>query len=137
MGEIASQQLNDVKNNSDALVDQLDFSISAREVYIDGKFFDRPAELPLIKEIQPLLRKWLESLGMSEPTGKAIVDRLPSYFVYALNQEGGRMRNPTVRSSMRWIRPLPRLETGNGHGPLIPHSSSVESMKEFSMSRSA
>ena len=87
VGEIASQQLNDIKNNSDALVDQLDFSISSREVYIDGKFFDRPAEFPLIKEIQSLLQKWLESLGMSEPAGKAIVDRLPSYFVYALNQE--------------------------------------------------
>jgi hypothetical protein len=32
VGKIASQQLIETKNNSDKLVEQLDFSISAREV---------------------------------------------------------------------------------------------------------
>jgi len=87
VGESASQQLVDAEKDSDALVDQLDLSISTGKVHIDHKFFDRPAELPLIKEIQPLLQKWLEGIGVTEPAAKAIVDRLPSYFVYALNQE--------------------------------------------------
>jgi hypothetical protein len=87
VGENASQQLIDNKKASDVLVDQLDFSISAGEVYIDRKLLDRPAELPLLKEIQSILLKWLEGLDMSNPSAKAIVDRLPSYFVYALNQE--------------------------------------------------
>ena len=87
VGESASQQLIDAEKDSDALVDQLDFSISAGEVHIDHTFFDRPAELPLIEEIQPHLQKWLEDLGVNPPAAKAIVDRLPSYFVYALNQE--------------------------------------------------
>jgi len=87
VGENASQQLIDNKKASDALVDQLDFSMSSGEVYIDHKFLDRPAELPLLKEIQSLLQKWLEGLGVSNPSAKAIADRLPSYFVYSLNQE--------------------------------------------------
>ena len=87
VGEIASQQLIEAKNDSEKLAEQLDFSIAAREVYIDRKFLDRPADLPLVDEIQSLLQKWLEGLGMNKSTTKAIVDRLPSYFVYALNQE--------------------------------------------------
>ena len=86
VGESASQQLADAEMDSDALVDQLDLSISTGVVQIDHKFFDRPAELPLIKEIQPLLQKWLEGLGVSKPAAKAIVGRFPSYFVYTLNQ---------------------------------------------------
>ncbi|UEC41788.1 MAG: NACHT domain-containing protein [Methanothrix sp.] len=87
VGESASLYLADAEMDSDALLDKLDLSISAGEVHIDQKFFDRPSDLPLIKEIQPLLQKWLEGIGVKEPAAKAIVDRLPSYFVYALNQE--------------------------------------------------
>jgi uncharacterized protein YjbI with pentapeptide repeats len=50
-------------------------------------FLDRPTELPILKDAQSLLQKWLEDLNMSNPSAKAIADRLPSYFVYALNQE--------------------------------------------------
>jgi uncharacterized protein YjbI with pentapeptide repeats len=87
LGEIANQQLIDVKKDSETLLDQLDLSISGGEVCIDRKFFDRPADLPLVAELQSLLQKWLEGQKVSKSTAKAIVDRLPSYFVYALNQE--------------------------------------------------
>ena len=43
--------------------------------------------MPLVEDIQSLLQNWLEGLGVNKPTANAIVDRLPSYFVYALNQE--------------------------------------------------
>ncbi|HPE63628.1 MAG TPA: pentapeptide repeat-containing protein [Methanothrix sp.] len=87
VGESASQQLADAETDYDALVDQLDISISTGEVRIDKRFFDRPGELPLIKKIQPLLQRLLEGIGVTEPAAKAIVERLPSYFAYALNQE--------------------------------------------------
>jgi uncharacterized protein YjbI with pentapeptide repeats len=87
IGESASQQLAEAKEDSDALIEQLDFSISIRDVQIDRKFLDRPADLTLIQDIQSLLQKWLEGLGVSKPAAKATVGRLPSYFVYALNQE--------------------------------------------------
>lgn len=87
VGESAGQQLTEAKADTDALVEQLNFSISARDVQIDRKFLDRPAELPLVEELQSLLQQWLEGVGVGKPTAGAIVDRLPSYFVYALNQE--------------------------------------------------
>jgi len=87
VGESASQQLADTKKDADALIEQLNFSISRREVHIDRKFLDRPSELPLIDELQTLLQQWLEGHDITMPTAKAIADRLPSYFVYALNQE--------------------------------------------------
>ena len=89
--ESSSQQLIDEKKDPVTVLEQLDFSSSAGEVFIDRKFLDRPSELPFLKDIQSLLQKWLESLYVSNPSAKlsakAIADRLPSYFVYALNQE--------------------------------------------------
>lgn len=86
-GENASLQLIDNNKASDDLIDRLDFSMSSGEVYIDHKFLDQPAELSLLKEVQSLLQKWLEGLDVSNSNAKAIADRLPSYFVYSLNQE--------------------------------------------------
>jgi hypothetical protein len=77
---------------------QLDFSGFADEIFIDRRFLDRPADLPLLKDVQAILQKWLEGLGMNNPSAKAIADRLPSYFVYALNQEW--------RKNVRNYRPI-------------------------------
>jgi len=88
LGESASQQLVDVKKeDSDALVQQLDFSGSLGDVHVDHKFLDRPSSLPLVEDIQGLLTKWLQGHDILESTAQAISDRLPSYFVNALNQE--------------------------------------------------
>jgi len=87
MRESSSLQLIDEKKDFDAITEQLDFSSSSAEIFIDKKFLDRPAELPYIRDIQSILQKWLEGLGVNNPSAKAIADRLPSYFVYALNQE--------------------------------------------------
>jgi len=69
------------------MIKEIDFSGSSGEVYIDKKFLDRPGELPILKEIQSILQAQLQGLGLSSPSAKAIADRLPSYFIYALNQE--------------------------------------------------
>ncbi|NLZ04923.1 MAG: pentapeptide repeat-containing protein [Phycisphaerae bacterium] len=87
IGESAGGQLTKPETDTDTLLEQLDFSICAEDVQIDQKFLDRPTELPLIKNLQSLLRQWLEGLGVAEPAAAAIVDRLPSYFLYALNEE--------------------------------------------------
>ena len=87
VNESSSQQLIDDKADPDAILEQIDFSSSSGEIFIDRKFFDRPAELPFLSEIQSLLQSWLECLGVSNPSAKAIAGRLPSYFVFALIQE--------------------------------------------------
>jgi uncharacterized protein YjbI with pentapeptide repeats len=87
VGESASQSLADAKADEDSLIEQLDFSIGFAEVHLDRKFLDRPADLPVIRDLQTLLQQWIEKHGIAQPTAAAIADRFPSYFVFALNQE--------------------------------------------------
>jgi len=91
VNESSCLQLMDEMIDPDVMVEQLDFTSAVTEVFIDRKFLDRPAELPFLKDVQSLLQKWLEGLCVSDPkagpSAKAIADRLPSYFVYALIRE--------------------------------------------------
>jgi hypothetical protein len=57
VGESASQRLADTKKDADALIEQLDFSISLRDTHIDRRFLDRPSELPVIADVQTLLQQ--------------------------------------------------------------------------------
>lgn len=86
-GESASQYLTQSNKDSMALTEQLDFSIASQETQIDHKFLDRPAEIPLMHDAQQILKQWLEIHGLSPSSAQATVERLPTYFVYALNQE--------------------------------------------------
>jgi len=80
----ASQLSDTAATDAYALVDNLDLSI---EMNIDQKFLDRPGDLPIVDSLKTLLSVWLKELGVEEPAADAIADRLPTYFVYALNQE--------------------------------------------------
>ena len=87
VGESASLQLAESDADTGALIEQLDFSISTRPFHFDRHFLDRPSELHLVKDIQALLQAWLEGIGVNQASAKAIVERFPSYFTYALHQE--------------------------------------------------
>jgi len=80
----ASQLSDTIPADADALVDRLDLSL---DLSVDQKFLDRPGDLPIIDSFKTLLSVWLKELGIDEPTADAIAGRLPTYFVYALNQE--------------------------------------------------
>ena len=82
---VASQLSSETTASADALIDEL--SVSSAEVYVDRKFFDRPSELSIISELKVILQRWLEARSLEPPLATAVVERLPSYFVYALNQE--------------------------------------------------
>ncbi|XOF32172.1 MAG: NACHT domain-containing protein [Candidatus Electrothrix sp. YB6] len=56
------------------------------EVVIRQDFFDRPGELPLLKELQAPLTDWLQGLGASEADAVQIACRLADYFVFALHE---------------------------------------------------
>jgi len=80
----ASQLSDTAATDADALVDNLDLSI---EMSVDQKFLERPGDLPILDSFKTLLSAWLKELGIDGPAADAIADRLPTYFVYALNQE--------------------------------------------------
>jgi hypothetical protein len=87
VSEIASQYLTEVTADASKLEEQLNFSLASREIFIDQNFLDRPADLPLLADLRPLLEAWLQAHSVPQASAVAVADRLPSYFAYALNQE--------------------------------------------------
>ncbi len=87
VGDSASQFTDTALADANELVDSLDLSIEAEDMSIDQKFLHRPGELPIVESFKGLLSSWLKGLRIEESAADAIVGRLPSYFVYALNQE--------------------------------------------------
>ena len=87
VGENASQLLIETNLDEDSLIEHLDLSSLLVNVEIDPKFFDRPSDLSLVRNLEAPLREWLHAHGVGEASAKAITDRMPSYFVYALNEE--------------------------------------------------
>ena len=83
----SSQQLADATPDTESVTERLDFSRFMGDVHIDRTFLDRPANLPMVADVQALLLQWLEAQAVAKPIAASIADRLPSYFVYALNQE--------------------------------------------------
>ena len=87
VGEAAPQHLPQVTANGKAFTDRLTATIVQEAVTVDDKFFEQPGSLPLIQQLTPQLVLWLESYGMAKPAATSLTDRLPAYFVFALNQE--------------------------------------------------
>lgn len=87
VGESASPHLVDGKKISGDFEKALDTMPSAAEIQIDRRFFDRPADLPLLVDTAAILRQWLTLAGVGSHAAAAIAERLPAYFVFALNQE--------------------------------------------------
>jgi uncharacterized protein YjbI with pentapeptide repeats len=87
VGEIAAQYLTEIRAESEKLEAGLNYALFEQDIYLEKKFLDQPEKLPVITTLQPLLKAWLEVNGVPETASSAVVDRLPSYFVYALNQE--------------------------------------------------
>lgn len=87
VGESASLHLVDVKKTAADLEVALEVVPSAAEIQIDRRFFDRPGDLPLLADSATLLSQWLALAGVGSHVSAAIAERLPAYFVFALNQE--------------------------------------------------
>ena len=56
------------------------------EVTISREFFNRPGQLPLLKNLQGPLTAWLHGLGTKKADAEQIACRLPDYFVTALHE---------------------------------------------------
>ena len=77
VGESASQSLAETRENEDSLIEQLDFSISSRQINIDRRFLDRPSDLPLIHDLHTLLQQWLEAHGIKKTDSESDYWPLP------------------------------------------------------------
>lgn len=77
----------DIAELSDRLSNRLDFSLESSELEISNRFFEHPEQLPIVQEMQTPLRQWLQVFGIEPVQAQVLSDRLPTYFVFALNQE--------------------------------------------------
>jgi hypothetical protein len=73
--------------NIDAIDDASIEVLETENLTIDADFFKNPKQLSILPKFQEAWQKWLKDCGLSEADSKSIVDRFPSYFVFALNEE--------------------------------------------------
>jgi hypothetical protein len=74
-------------DDPDAVTARLDLSLEQSELVIDENFFLRPRTLPVLEHFKTPFREWLELFGLNASEATSIVNRLPSYFVHALNEQ--------------------------------------------------
>ncbi len=61
-------------------------ALAEAEVAIRPDFFNRPGDLPLLKQLEPALAEWLHGLGATSADAGQISSRLADYFVFALHE---------------------------------------------------
>ena len=69
------------------LGEQLDQQLDEFELQIDKTFFDNPRALPIVEHVRPIFATWITEQGQSQAQAETISYRLPSYFVFQLNDE--------------------------------------------------
>ena len=67
--------------------DLIEFSIENNEVFIDRSFFTHPKDLSILKHIEKPFKQWLQLYGLDRSQAESTYNRLPGYFVFALNNE--------------------------------------------------
>ena len=74
-------------DNPQELYKELNSSLASGELVIDQEFFQHPKNLPIVAEAQTGFARWLENFVEKKVEAENISRRLPSYFVFALNEE--------------------------------------------------
>ncbi|MGB7440035.1 MAG: hypothetical protein WA919_03125 [Coleofasciculaceae cyanobacterium] len=74
-------------DNLKALYKELNSSLEQGELVIDQSFFQRPKDLPIVQAAKTGFANWLEEFVEKKVEAEKISDRLPAYFVFALNEE--------------------------------------------------
>ncbi|MEM9275700.1 MAG: pentapeptide repeat-containing protein [Cyanobacteria bacterium P01_F01_bin.143] len=73
--------------NYDAIEEEVDFSLEDTEIIIDSNFFKNPKQIFQQLDIKKPFLAWLQCYCLNHAAATSICQRLPSYFVFALNQE--------------------------------------------------
>lgn len=84
---VRRRQLGLPEDDPEAITNHLDLALEESEMTIDESFFRQPRTLPVLESFKTPFRQWLEMFGLNEAEASSIVNRLPSYFVYALEEQ--------------------------------------------------
>jgi uncharacterized protein YjbI with pentapeptide repeats len=74
-------------DDPDAITSRLDLTLENGNVVIDENFFLRPRTLSVLEQFKTPFKQWLELFDLNDAEATSIVNRLPSYFVHALNEQ--------------------------------------------------
>jgi hypothetical protein len=77
-------------DDPEGLVAKLDLSLEGERVLLTPRFFDYPAELPLVTTLKHPLRQWLEGRGLESESAARAVHDLGARFTAMLDLEWGR-----------------------------------------------
>lgn len=67
------------------LLDLLNDRFREEEIEINSEFFANPAGFPLLEKIDGYIICFLTKYGLTDAEARTVVERLPSYFLYALH----------------------------------------------------
>lgn len=98
--------------------------LDATDWVLASDFFERPRDLEILPPLKDALTVWLSAHKLQEPQARAIAERLPSYFVFALRDEWlerpelykdveTALKSPMMtatRHEQEWVRYEARLE---------------------------
>ncbi|NER94108.1 MAG: pentapeptide repeat-containing protein [Symploca sp. SIO1B1] len=74
-------------DNLQGLYQQLNSSLASGELVINQEFFLRPQQLPIVQTAKTGFLQWLEEFVEKPVEAQKISDRLPTYFIFALNDQ--------------------------------------------------
>ena len=89
MSELTGECKTDLKQEPDfnLLCEQLDYALQNTELSLTPNFFNQPKQLPIVAQVQQPFRQWLCTYGLLAEQAQSLSDRLPRYFVFALNDQ--------------------------------------------------
>lgn len=79
-GELSPQEL-------ETLCGAFSRELERKQLTINEEFFNHPQALSVLDDVKKPLVNWLIGVGLNESQAISISSRLPTYFVYALNEE--------------------------------------------------
>jgi hypothetical protein len=89
MSELTQESKQALNNEPDfkRLCEQLDDALANNALSLEPNFFTQPKQLPIVAQVQAPFRQWLQAYGLSLQQAQALSERLPRYFVFALNEQ--------------------------------------------------
>ena len=79
--------MQEIPDDVPGVSDSLDWSLESSELEITNSFFEHPEQLSVVGELKTPLRQWLQVFGVESFQAEVLSNRLPTYFVFALNRE--------------------------------------------------
>ncbi|MCY9658158.1 pentapeptide repeat-containing protein [Paenibacillus chondroitinus] len=82
-----SELLKFEEENQNTIFQEIETSLEGLEFTIDVNFFNKPKDLLILEKMKLPLSSFLLQCGLTEIETKSLVNRFPSYFVFALNEQ--------------------------------------------------